>query len=101
MRRPLEAITIKCAVAQCANNICGKCMGDRKCVVLAGGRCEWFESAVRPLFGGRLTTSGLGVCRKCGRQYTTGRHSLYCATCAVLVRRERVRERVARHRGHV
>ena len=102
MRRPSDAITIKRAVALCANYIYGTCMSDRRCVVLAGGRCEWFESTVAPLFGGRLTASGLGVCRKCRRQYTkTGRHSLYCPACAALVRRERVRQRVARHRGHM
>jgi len=37
--------------AECCNFSAGGCLlrGDQACVVLAGGRCDWFEEAVLPL----------------------------------------------------
>ena len=106
-RVPKALTAAEIAATECANYVSGSCLGERPCVVQTGSTCPWFEQAIRPLHPERPADPEaeppaipVVLCRRCGNEYTpTGRHSLYCPDCAPEVRRDRTRERVARHRA--
>ena len=95
------------ARAECAAYVHGTCGGERPCAVEAGQTCHYFEAAVLPLHPGvgygepaQAEPAPVAHCSRCGSEYVpSGRHALYCPACAVEARRERTRERVARHWG--
>ena len=80
-------------VKECCNCSTGACIlrGPGRCIVLEGGRCGWYERAVRP--AGRLSGR---VCATCGGEVP--KHRRFCDRCRQARRRSAYRESKRRNR---
>ena len=74
-------------LAECCNYSAGACIvrAARRCIVLEGGRCGWYERAVRPAerMGGR-------ICAVCGAE--VGSRRRLCDSCRRAASRNAKRE---------